>query len=260
MENRKPPDFRSKSKTLILKTFYLVILLSISVVVLGQNQFTLDGQRFIPLGSLKSPVEMPTGLKVEDEEVRTEELGADKLVESTDRIGIYILPFVGLQRSQDFEWKSFGGDFEIEEKNGISWGVRVGYEWKYAFIDFQLNGFNNSLKEIDIGFPGIEFDGDSSGFGGLLSGGVRYDLTRFLSLSLGGGFGFVEQELSMSIMGIPVEDKDLLFTYHFFTGLELRPFEHFLIGLRYRWSKVGHMEYFSSRQMHMAELSMGYVF
>ena len=94
----------------------------------------------------------------------------------------------------------------------------------------------------------------------MISGGLRYDFTRFLSASLGGGFGFVQQELSMSIMGIPVEDEDFIFTYHFFTGLELRPLEHFLIGLRYRWSRVGEMEYFSSRQMHFAELSAGYVF
>lgn len=260
MGNQKLPDFRSKSKTYILKTFYLVTLLSISAVVSVYGQFTLDGQRLIPLGSLKSPIGMPTGERVEKEEVREEELVSDKVVETTDRIGFYILPFVGLQGSEDLEWKSFGGDFEIEEENGISWGVRVGHEWKYAFTDFQLSGFNNSFEEIDIGFPGIEFSGESSGFGGLISGGLRYDFTRFLSASIGGGFGFVQQELSMSIMGIPVDDEDLLFTYHFFTGLELRPFEHFLIGLRYRWSRVGEMEYFSSRQMHMAELSMGYVF
>ena len=243
-----------------MKTFYLVTLLSIPAVVSVYGQFTLDGQRLIPLGSLKSPIGMPTGERVEKEEVREEELVPDKVPESTDRIGFYILPFVGLQGSEDLEWKSFGGDFEIEEKNGISSGVRVGHEWKYAFTDFQLSGFNNSFEEIDIGFPGIEFSGESSGFGGLISGGLRYDFTRFLSASLGGGFGFVQQELSMSIMGIPVDDEDLLFTYHFFTGLEFRPFEHFLIGLRYRWSRVGEMEYFSSRQIHFAELSAGYVF
>ena len=113
---------------------------------------------------------------------------------------------------------------------------------------------------MDIGFPGVDFSGESSGFGGMISGGLRYDFTRFFSGSLGGGFGFVQQELSMSIMGIPVEDEDFMFTYHFFSGLELRPFEHFLIGLRYRWSRVGEMEYFSSRQIHFAELSAGYVF
>ena len=243
-----------------MKTFYLVTLLSISAVVSVYGQFTLDGQRLIPLGSLKSPIGMPTGERVEKEEVREEELVPDKVIESTDRIGFYILPFVGLQGSEDLEWKSFGGDFEIEEKNGISWGVRVGHEWKYAFTDFQLSGFNNSFEDIDIGFPGIEFSGEASGFGGLISGGLRNDFTRFFSASLGGGFGYVQQELSLSIMGIPVEDEDFMFTYHFFTGLELRPLEHFLIGLRYRWSRVGEMEYFSSRQMHFTELSAGYVF
>ena len=57
----------------------------------------------------------------------------------------------------------------------------------------------------------------------MVSGGLRYDFTRFFSASLGGGFGFVDQELNMSIMGLPVEDKGFMSTYHFFTGLELRP-------------------------------------
>ena len=188
------------------------------------------------------------------------EIKKEETIVGAKRLGFYVLPFIGFQSSQELEWKSFGGNFEIEEKNGVSWGLRVGHDWKYAFTDFQLSGFNNSFEEMDIGFPGVDFSGESSGFGGMISGGLRYDFTRFLSASLGGGFGFVQQELSMSIMGIPVEDEDLIFTYHFFTGLELRPFEHFLIGLRYRWSRVGEMEYFSSRQIHFAELSAGYVF
>ena len=188
------------------------------------------------------------------------EIKKEETIVGAKRLGFYVLPFIGFQSSQELEWKSVGGNFEIEEKNGVSWGLRVGHDWKYAFTDFQLSGFNNSFEEMDIGFPGVEFSGESSGFGGMISGGLRYDFTRFLSASLGGGFGFVQQELSMSIMGIPVEDEDFMFTYHFFSGLELRPFEHFLIGLRYRWSRVGEMEYFSSRQIHFAELSAGYVF
>ena len=184
----------------------------------------------------------------------------EETIVGAKRLGFYVLPFIGFQSSQELEWKSVGGDFEIEENDGVSWGIRVGHEWKYAFTDFQLSGFNNSFEEMDIGFPGVEFSGESSGFGGMISGGLRYDFTRFFSGSLGGGFGFVEQELSLSIMGLPVEDEDFMFTYHFFTGLEIRPFEHFLIGLRYRWSRVGEMEYFSSRQMHFTELSAGYVF
>ena len=194
-------------------------------------------------------------------QIRNEtEIKKEEIIVGTKRLGFYVLPFIGFHNSQGLEWKSVGGDFEIEENDGVSWGIRVGHEWKYAFTDFQLSGFNNSFEEMDIGFPGVEFSGESSGFGGMISGGLRYDFTRFLSASLGGGFGFVQQELSMSIMGIPVEDEDFMFTYHFFTGLELRPLEHFLIGLRYRWSRVGEMEYFSSRQMHIAELSAGYVF
>ena len=36
--------------------------------------------------------------------------------------------------------------------------------------------------------------------------------------------------------------------------------EHLRLGLRYRWIRIGEMELFTSRDLHLAELSLGYVF
>ncbi|MDC0921112.1 hypothetical protein OAQ11_01620 [Opitutales bacterium] len=38
------------------------------------------------------------------------------------------------------------------------------------------------------------------------------------------------------------------------------PSEHFRVGLRYRWMKVEEMALFTARDLHLAELSLGYVF
>lgn len=214
----------------------------------------------IPLGSERFRTS-----KLINEEVLVQignktEIKKEETIVGTKRLGFYVLPFIGFQSSQELEWKSFGGNFEIEEKNGVSWGLRVGHDWKYAFTDFQLSGFNNSFDKVDIGSSGIDFSGDSSGFGGYVSGGGRYDFNKFLSGSLGGGVGFIQHDISLSIMGLPVEDEDFLYSYHFFTGFEFRPYDHFLMGLRYRWSKIGKMNLFSSKQIHSAELTMGYLF
>ena len=52
--------------------------------------------------------------------------------------GFYILPFVGLQMSNNLEWKSIGGNFDIKEDNGISSGLRLGYEWKNSVLAASL--------------------------------------------------------------------------------------------------------------------------
>ena len=73
---------------------------------------------------------------------------------SKKRLGFYVL--YRFQSSQELEWKSVGGNFEIEEKNGVSWGLRVGHDWKYAFTDFQLSDLI-ILRRWILGFQGLIF-------------------------------------------------------------------------------------------------------
>ena len=194
-------------------------------------------------------------------QIRNEtEIKKEEIIVGTKRLGFYVLPFIGFHNSQGLEWKSVGGDFEIEENDGVSWGIRVGHEWKYAFTDIQFSGFKNTLENVDVGLTSLDFSGDSSGFGGYFSGGGRFNFNEFFSGNLGGGVGFIQHDISLSIMGLPVEDEDFLFSYHFFSGLEFRPVEYFLLGFRYRWSKIGKMKLFSSKQIQAVELTMGHLF
>ena len=65
--------------------------------------------------------------------------------------------------SQDLQWKSFGGDFEIEEKNGVSWGARVGHSGSMHLQIFNCQDLIILLRRWILGFR-VEFSGESSGF------------------------------------------------------------------------------------------------
>ena len=175
-------------------------------------------------------------------------------------LGVYILPFFGALYPNSLEWKSTGGDFEIKEKVGFSGGLRTGFSGDYVFADFQLSYFTNDLESIDLGSPGLDFSGDTSGVGFHLSVGGKLPISQHVSLFLGGGLGGTHQDISFQLMGIPVGEEEIVFSYQLFSGVEFSPSEHLRLGLRYRWLRVGEMKLFTSRDLHLAELSLGYVF
>ena len=172
--------------------------------------------------------------------------------------GFYFLPFIGMQAESDLDWEKIaGGTSEIRESKGVSAGIRVGYDWKHFFADFQLSHFQNEMHSINL--P-VEFTGESYGLGMHLSGGGRVHVNEISSCFLGVGIGGVEQNLSFSMAGTPVEESDFLLSFQLFAGLEFRPTDHMRVGLRYRWLRIEEMRRFSERQLHLAELSLGYVF
>ena len=172
-------------------------------------------------------------------------------------VGFYFLPFIGIQTTNDLEWSSVGGVFDIEESEGMSAGLRLGYDWRNFFADFQLSYFQNDMKSINI--P-LDFSGETEGLGVHISVGGRVHFNDYLAGVLGAGIGGVDQDVSFQLSGIAVEESDLLFSYQIFAGLELRPIDYLVIALRYRWMGVEEVEIFSSRNHHLAELAVGYVF
>tara|TARA_B100001093_G_C26854511_1_gene1026766 strand:- start:1501 stop:2343 length:843 start_codon:yes stop_codon:yes gene_type:complete len=180
-----------------------------------------------------------------------------KHINKSKGVGFYILPFFGMQTTNDLEWNSVGGVFEIEESIGLSGGLRLGYDWRNFFADFQLSYFHNDMKSINV--P-LVFLGETDGVGFHFSGGGRIHFNDYISGLLGAGLGGVNQESSFLLSGISVEESDFLFSFQLFTGLELRPVDYLVLGIRYRWMRVEEMELFSARDMHLAELSVGYVF
>jgi opacity protein-like surface antigen len=175
-------------------------------------------------------------------------------------VGFYILPFIGVHSPKNLEWRSVGGDFQIEEESGFSSGLRLGYGQKYFFADFQLSYFYNELENVDLGSTLISFSGKAEGMGGHLSAGFKIPFSRSFNLAFGAGLGGTHQDVTFKLMGIPVREEDFLFSYQLFSGLEFYPTDHLRFGLRYRWLRVEDMDLFNSRDLHLAELSLGYVF
>jgi opacity protein-like surface antigen len=77
----------------------------------------------------------------------------------------------------------------------------------------------------------------------------------------GAGFGGMNQEIGFSLAGFPVpESEKTIFTGQFLAGINYQLAENFRLGARYRWIRVGKMDLFAYRSLHLAELSLGYVF
>ncbi len=189
------------------------------------------------------------------------DLGLSPIPEVRNKgIGFYVLPFFGVLVPDELEWYSVGGDFEIEEENGYSSGVRMGYGGKYFFSDFQVSYFHNEMESMDIGLPGLSFSGKTEGMGGHISAGAKIPFSQSFNITLGGGLGGTYQDVSFRLMGITVEEEDLLFSYQLFTGIEYYPTDYLRLGLRYRWLCVEEMDLFAARDLHLAELALGYVF
>lgn len=180
------------------------------------------------------------------------------------KLGFYLLPFMALQSSGNFRSEIFQS--EIEQNMGFSSGWKMGVESPHFFIEGEFSYSRNKLKGSVVipllppSFNPIKVDGESEGFGVLLNAGGRFALSDRISILLGAGFGAVNQEIGFDIASTLLEEEDTLFTYQLFSGLNYDLSDQFRLGLRYRWMKVGEMNDFSSRDLHLAELSMGYVF
>lgn len=171
--------------------------------------------------------------------------------------GFYILPFVGIQSSTDVEWRALGGPVEIGLKNGLSTGLRLGYNWYDLFAEFQFSYQRNDLKSIN---PSFNIVGGIEGLGFHLSSGGRINFNESFSGIAGIGVGGIRQELNLSWSGYPIGDTDFLFSSNVLLGLEFRPIDHLVLGLRYRWILIDNMDLFSKRYLSSFELTAGYLF
>ena len=173
-------------------------------------------------------------------------------------MGFYLLPFLGVSRTESLKWKSLGGDFDLAQEHGHSLGLRTGYSWNILFIDFQMSHYENEIERLDLGGLIFDLSGKAKGLAYHASMGMKMYVTPKVFLSIGGGLGGSDQSISFELMTIKKEEDDFLPSYQVFAGVEYFPVDHFRIGLRYRWTKMEGMNLFSSQELHLAELSVGY--
>ncbi len=233
-----------------------------------QKLKTGDSVEFSPNSNLSDSGDLRPTFPTKPNEVmvkssQTHEGRRVREMSSFDTSGFYILPFLGLLTSKNLTGQSSILEFEIEEGVGTSHGLSVGYEGKNFFSDFQVSYIQNRMKSIKLPFPvpfPLSFSGKSKALGFHVAGGGRFHLNQYISASIGAGIGGVNQDISFLLGGLHQVEKDFLFSYQLFSGLELHPSKYTKVGLRYRWLNIEEMDSFSSRDLHLLEMYLGYLF
>jgi opacity protein-like surface antigen len=178
---------------------------------------------------------------------------------SKHQIGFYILPFIALQNPGDFEFISGLGSLGIEQEMGFATGWRLGVESPHLFIDGEFSYIRNKFNSLSNGL--VSFTGEAENFGFLINAGAKARIFSKAYMFIGAGFGAMNQEIGFDLNSMIIgEEEGTLFSYQLFTGIDFIMTEHLRLGLRYRWIRIGEMELFTSRDLHLAELSLGYVF
>jgi opacity protein-like surface antigen len=199
--------------------------------------------------------------------VEKEIMGVSELIPKKQRIGFYILPFIALQSSDGLDYMHTALQSSMEHEIGFASGWRIGAETNRLFIEGEFSYNRNELKgtaKLANGVPGfssLSSIGESESFGFMINAGSKFSLNPNTELVFGAGFGGMNQEIGFSLAGFPVpESEKTIFTGQFLGGINYQLAENFRLGARYRWMRVGKMDLFSYRSLHLAELSLGYVF
>jgi hypothetical protein len=174
------------------------------------------------------------------------------------RKGFYVLPFIALQGSSDFAWNSFAGEIAVEQKLGFSSGWRMGHKWRNFFVEGDFSYFRNDFKSLS-GVT-LDFSGEAEGYGVMFNLGANFDLGDAASVFFGVGGGPFSQEYEFKLLGQGFDEEQGVLAYQFFSGVNLYPSEHMLVSLRYRWLKMGKMEQFADRELHLLEVALGHIF
>ncbi len=197
-----------------------------------------------------------------------------KSLTSKNENGIYFIPFLGISVNSDFNGAlplvSGSVNHKFEPDNGSSVGLRLGYAWKYFFLEERLSYLASDIKKSSPPDFSFLINRDLSGKINSLSFqqslGFRIPITKNISVSLGGGVGLSKQEITINIspaLPIPLPENkfdEWLLTYDAILGLEYQPFDHLLTGINYRWMRVEEMDHFEARDLHLLELSLGVLF
>ena len=187
--------------------------------------------------------------KIHDKEIKKKE------------IGFYFLPFIGLQSSGNYIYEP--ANMLIEQETGLATGGKLGFEGKYFFLESEYCYSRNDLKRAQY-VPSYSFvlgEGKTENFGFLLNLGGKIPLSSKINLAIGAGGGIFSQKIAFALAGASIsEKKNNLFSYQFFTGLNYQINKYLKMGLDYRWRKLMEMTNYSSRELHLIALSLGYSF
>ena len=172
----------------------------------------------------------------------------------------YFMPFVAWVLPMDGDWESISlGKFELEEDNGFSAGFRLGREFSWGLLEFEMKGFSNSYRSLKL-TPSPVVSGRATGGSMLGNLGGRLALTEKSSLFAGFGLGFAYLQNSITIGGNPNRETGNAFAYQSFLGLEHSISRQLEAFLRYKFFGTSDLDHYSGRRMHELEAGLGFLF
>jgi len=179
----------------------------------------------------------------------------------------YFIPFVALSMPMEGEWTSPDSPVttDLEEETGFTAGIRVGREFSWGLLEFELKGFRNSYRNLIVptgmGTFSESVTGSSSGVSMLGNVGGRLALTERSSLFAGLGLGMAYIDSSFEIKGEkPKGDSDPVFAYQAFLGFEHAFSQSMEAFLRYKFFGTSDLDHFSGRRLHELEVGLGFLF
>ena len=183
-------------------------------------------------------------------------------VASRAKMGIYFLPFIGMQIPETFDWTP-NIAHGLQQKLGMGGGFRIGKRWKNFFMEADFGHYRNKFDgfEGEVLYTTNPFEsGSVTGLGGFLNLGTNIPMGKKYGFGLGAGVGYGMQKIQLDLGGLAVSEKDELFNYQLLAEFYHEVTSRFMWGLRYRWIQIDEMETFSERSLHSFEISGGFHF
>ena len=103
---------------------------------------------------------------------------------------------------------------------------------------------------------GLGFSGEAEGFGVMFNLGA---ISLQLSAQITEPVALLNQEYEFKLLGEGFDEEQGLFCLPIVSGSTYIHPNHMLLSLRYRWLKMGKMEQFGDRDLHMLELASAYL-
>lgn len=178
------------------------------------------------------------------------------------RAGVYLLPFVGMQIPEVFDW-SPSIDLGLQQKIGWGGGLRLGRKWESFFLEADFGHYRNKFDgfEGEVLFGSNPFEsGSVSGMAGFVNLGANIPMGKKYGFCLGGGVGYGVQKIEIDLGSLGVSEKEEILSYQLLAEFYHQVTERFLWGIRYRWIQIDEMESFSERRLHSFEISGGFHF
>ena len=208
-------------------------------------------------GQLAVPAELEETQPIDDQNAETKFSPVSRA-----RAGVYLLPFVGMQIPEVFDWTP-SIDLGLQQKIGWGGGLRLGRKWERFFLEADFGHYRNKFDgfEGEVLFGSNPFEsGSVSGMAGFFNLGANIPMGDQYGFCLGGGVGYGVQKIEVDLGSLGVSEKEEILSYQLLAEFYQQVTERFLWGLRYRWIQIDEMGSFSERRLHSFEVSAGFHF